>query len=298
MMALLVFSGIAALLVVLAGWRDHARDPLLTTALLGLLLVFPALGRWLPKVELELVAAATGGGGGTLPEWWSWLWSAVCVGFLARLGGAALGLERRRRRAVLVGREDGVEIRMTDGFSGPVAAGVFRKVVFVPVGWARLPAGARRVALDHEMAHHARRDPLWRWLAELALAVHWFNPLVWWMVRRLAAQCEYACDRRVLRSGVDPCDYARLLCDFAEVSAVRGPALSMAERAGLEQRVRRMLRDPSGRVRGGAGVAFAIGLALALAVAMNMVRPTSETVDGFTAEEVELRWSADPFPGE
>ena len=53
--------------------------------------------------------------------------------------------------------------------------------------------------LTHELTHYRHLDHLWSVLRGVALAVHWWNPLVW-----LAAACsrrdgELACDEGALR---------------------------------------------------------------------------------------------------
>lgn len=291
MIAMLLFSGVAALLVLLAGRRDPARDPRLTVLALGLLVVFPLLG-WLPK--LPVLPAQVAGGGGF--PWTKVLLGIWMAGFLVgalRLGIAAKGISNWRRRSRLLRRAGRVEIRQLPGLNGPIAAGVIRPVIFVPESWNRWSTETRRVVLNHEMAHHRRRDPLWRWIAEIACAVNGCNPLVIWMVRRLAAQCEYACDVEVLSRGISANAYARVLCDFAEARAPRGPALAMAATSSLESRVRRLLgpRKP----RGSAGL-IALGV-LALGFAGCLAMLGSRTV-AVSEKEVEMRWAADPFPGE
>jgi len=52
--------------------------------------------------------------------------------------------------------------------------------------------------LLHELAHIRRRDVLIHWLAAIAGAIHWFNPLARLTTRRLAALQELACDDDVL----------------------------------------------------------------------------------------------------
>jgi bla regulator protein BlaR1 len=176
-----------------------------------------------------------------------------------------------------------------------VAAGVFHPVIYVPDAWNHWSDRAREIVLDHETAHHRRRDPLWRWVAEIACAVNWCNPLVWWMVRRLTIQCEYACDTSVLRNGVAAGDYAALLCDLAEASSFRGPALAMAERNSLECRVRRLVdaRKPQGV----AGVGLMIAVAVVSASAFALIGFKSVVAPQISPGEVRTRWSADPFPG-
>ena len=304
MIAMLTFSGIAAATVWLAGRRDAARDPRLTTLCLALMVVFPLLGAWLPKLPLLPAATVTGvseavGFGWLKPLLWV-LWA---IGFAVAdlrllLASREIGCWRARSKPVTW--VSGVEIRILAGLRGPVAAGVWRRVVFVPDGWNEWPESSRRMVLDHELTHHRRRDLLWRWVAELACAVHWFNPAVTWMARRLAVQCEFACDAAVLRGGVTAGAYARLLCDCAEPRIPRGPLLAMADSAALESRVRRLVM-PAGPVNAWVVACF-IALTLAAAATLVLLGPAQTPYltpgEVFSPQEVETRWSANPFPGE
>jgi bla regulator protein BlaR1 len=62
----------------------------------------------------------------------------------------------------------------------------------------RLTAEQTDTLLTHELAHVKRRDPWIRWIELGVTAALWWNPLVWWVRRRLRQAEEQACDRRVL----------------------------------------------------------------------------------------------------
>jgi beta-lactamase regulating signal transducer with metallopeptidase domain len=299
MIPLLLFPALAAVVVWLAGRRDPARDPRLTTLSLGLLALFPLL-LLLPKVPIlpahigqvaEPVAS--------LP--WKTLlasiWIAGSAVALTRLALGTIGLLCWRKRSILLERlEGGIELRQLESLHGPVAAGVFRKVVFVPSEWSGWDEETRTTVLLHELSHHRRRDPLVRWTASLVVALHWFNPLVHWMTRRLALQCEQACDRLVVSKGVAAPRYAELLCRFASETSMPAGALAMAERSSLELRVRHLMQP-----RGTKGFATLAVLALitiggAAILATGGAKPLPAAAPD--REEVELRLSADPFPAD
>lgn len=294
---MLTFSGVAALLVFLAGRKDTARDPRLTMLALALLAVFPVLLAVLPKFAVLPAGVAAGD-----PYGFPWmdalplLWGAGFLTMSLRLLVSALGISKWRRCSLFLDRVDGVEIRQLPGLKGPVAAGVIRPVVFVPEEWNGWSDETRRIVLDHELAHHRRRDPLWRWIAGIACAVNGGNPLVIWMVRRLTVQCEFACDAMVLEKGVPVRAYANLLCDFAEARPHSGPVLAIAARSTLESRVRRLLnpRPPQGV----SGLVMLFALVLTLAAALPMLGPEKLAPALISRDEVRLRWAADPFPGE
>lgn len=297
MIATLAFSLMAASLVLLAGRKDAARDPFLTGVLLVLLAVFPLLSGLSPKLHVlpaESVSPIEAGLSGQyfLPG----IWLAGFVVLMLRLIGNLIALAGWRRRSSLLDRVKNIEIRELRGIKGPVAAGVIRRVVFVPEAWNSWSAGNRKIALDHELAHHQRRDPMWRLLAEIACVVHWFNPLVWWMAHRLAIQCEFACDAAVLRNGVKPADYATLLCDLAEDAGPGGCAMAMAARPTLEIRVRRLME--SRKNHGMAGVSLLVVLAIVCASLFASIGSKSVAGGSVSPEEIRTRWSADPFPGE
>lgn len=54
----------------------------------------------------------------------------------------------------------------------------------------------------HELTHYKRLDMFYKWLLQLTMCLHWFNPLVWMMGRELGRACELACDEAVI-SGLD-----------------------------------------------------------------------------------------------
>jgi beta-lactamase regulating signal transducer with metallopeptidase domain len=166
----------------------------------------------------------------------------------------------------------------------------------VPDEWNQWPDETRRIVLDHELAHHRRRDPLWRWIAGVACVVNGGNPLVIWMVRRLTIQCEFACDAMVLKQGVAVRAYANLLCDFAEARPPSGPMLAMATSSTLESRVRRLLnpRPPKGT----AGLVALAVLTLTIAASLSMIGAGRIIPAPVSRDEVRTRWAADPFPGE
>lgn len=299
-LAALLFSAIACGFVALAGRRDGG--PRLTALAIVLLLAFPLLS-FLPK--LEVLPAAAGSAPSPAAEglpWATLLWAAGSLLLLARLGGSMLALNRWRRKSrplteLDLGAGRSAEIRLHPELEGPVAAGILRPTVFVPTAWSDWDDTTRRMVLAHECSHLSRRDPLWRALGSLACALHWFNPFVWWLARRHALQSEYACDAQVLRSGIDPRRYARLLCDLADAGRPPSPALAMAEKSELRSRVERLLAPP-GSISPALTVFLVVSTVLAALTAslLRRAEPTPAATP-VPAEEVHLRLSADPFPG-
>ena len=104
----------------------------------------------------------------------------------------------------------------------PVCWGVRRPSLLLPADADAWPAERRRIVLLHELAHAKRRDCLTQLLAQVAVAVHWFNPLVWLAVRHLRTERERACDDLVLVAGGSAPDYADHLLDIARAFRTAG----------------------------------------------------------------------------
>jgi TonB family protein len=126
--------------------------------------------------------------------------------------------------------------------------GVIRPRILLPHDANSWTDDRLRIVLTHEVAHIKRLDWLVQVFAELARAAYWFNPLFWFLCRRLRAESEHACDDVVLNAGFDAKDYATHLLELARSMKTSGrtwsPVLAMAQPPHLERRFIAML-NPS-----------------------------------------------------
>ena len=92
--------------------------------------------------------------------------------------------------------------------------GLFRPKIYLP---STLTETERGYILRHEQYHIRRRDYLVKFLAFLALCVHWFNPLVWVAFVLAGKDMEMSCDEAVVKElGEDiRADYSASLLSLA-----------------------------------------------------------------------------------
>lgn len=139
-----------------------------------------------------------------------------------------------------------VRVLRSDESVIPMTAGIWSAVVLLPNEADEWPADRRRVVLLHELVHVRRRDLLTQTLAQIACAFYWFNPLVWLAVRQLRKEQEWACDERVLATGIKASDYAGHLLEIGRKFYTRSwPAVTttaIVRRSQLEQRLRAILK--------------------------------------------------------
>lgn len=298
MIATLAFTMVASLLVYQAGRRDAARDPRLTIGLLALTAMAPALGLCLPTISVLPEGTAATAAEASFP--WAKcvlaIWAAGFFWQMLKIAAAMIEVREWTRNSHEILRLNGVSIRLSRKLSGPMAVGVRRPVILVPPAWSRWTEDCRKIVLEHELTHHARRDPLWRLLSAFACAVHWYQPFVHWMAGRFVVQSEFACDAAVLKSGIAAKAYANVLCDVAAENTPSPLVAAMAERSSLESRVRRMMSPSTGgTARTPVVVLGLLGLLAACSLAMIGRKPVKPST--VPQEEVELRLSANPFPG-
>ncbi len=88
-------------------------------------------------------------------------------------------------------------IFLADGIPSPFVSGFFRPRIFLP---SSLSEDEREYIIAHEKHHIKRLDHITRALAFLALALHWYNPLVWLSFRLSAKDMEISCDMAVIKT--------------------------------------------------------------------------------------------------
>lgn len=145
-----------------------------------------------------------------------------------------------------IGLKTPVTVRQSLKDGSPHVAGLFSSVIMMPPSAASWMPEARQAALVHELTHIKRGDRRTQAIAQLACAIYWFNPLVWYAAAGLARERERACDDEVLRFGAKPSAYATLLLDLArKPSSMWTPAtaLSMARPSAIEGRLLLILAD-------------------------------------------------------
>ena len=196
-------------------------------------------------------------------------WIGVAIGLFA---GRIIAFRRQRaailRDAVGLGRVGSIRLVQSGEVSGPLAFGIFDRVIAVPADFGRLYAEhEQRLALEHELAHHRSGDLVVNLIAFGLLCLQWFNPLAWMAHGAFRFDQEAACDARVLEKakGQDRSEYGRAIA-----KAVSGRALLFASaldrRKTLQRRLKSMLSNPTAgrRTTGRILVLAAVGVALPL----------------------------------
>ncbi len=144
---------------------------------------------------------------------------------------------RRDARAISAPWAKGLDVRVSAKIPSPATFGTTILLPEECLAWGT-PKLAAVVA--HESAHVLHRDCYVLWLARLSACVFWFNPLAWWVARRLAELAEQTSDDAALETLGSRSDYAEILLGFG-VQRSNQPAAAMAARSNLSVRIERIL---------------------------------------------------------
>ncbi len=91
----------------------------------------------------------------------------------------------------------GDNLFLSEKILSPAVYGIFRPRIILPKG---LLKGDLPYILQHESIHIRRRDNFWRAVAVATVCIHWFNPLIWLMLKAFLADMELSCDEKVLKT--------------------------------------------------------------------------------------------------
>lgn len=82
----------------------------------------------------------------------------------------------------------------------PMTIGVLHPKILIPEGFEQINPIAMRNMLLHELVHIKRWDVVKRFVMEMVLCIHWFNPMFWIMRRLYINDQEISCDEKVMLS--------------------------------------------------------------------------------------------------
>ena len=81
--------------------------------------------------------------------------------------------------------------------ASPMLAGIIKPVLIIPV--LETSDDELRNILRHELTHYKRFDFLYKWIVQITLCLHWFNPFVYLIGKQINRNCELSCDENVIK---------------------------------------------------------------------------------------------------
>jgi TonB family protein len=211
------------------------------------------------------------------------LWVVGAIVGLIQMLGASLALRRLRRTAIsspdfrqtaLLAHAIGIDspVRLLEVPAGmPMTFGILNPTILMPADASEWSETRRRIVLLHELAHIKRGDAASHLIARFAVALYWWNPLVWTAWREFLKERERAADDLVLATGARQSEYAGHLLEVARSMqgspVAAAAAIAMARPSQLEGRLLAILSDRVNRRQPGR-VAMAVAAVIAVAIVL------------------------------
>ncbi len=122
-------------------------------------------------------------------------------------------LDRLSIAAERAGIKKPIELCVNPLISSPILIGFFHPCIVLPS--ADISEKNFQYIVLHELTHYKRRDMIYKWLVQITVCLHWFNPFVSLMSREVTRACEFSCDEAVLaKMGCSHAqDYGKTLLD-------------------------------------------------------------------------------------
>lgn len=173
------------------------------------------------------------------------------------------------------------EMIVCEAISTPAVTGLLRPRLLLP--HERYDVQELRYILRHELCHLKRRDMLFKLVLLAANAMHWFNPVVYLMLRQADEDIELACDSAAT-DGLDRAEraaYSRTLLAAVQSSVRALPATTCF--GGTVERLKRRITNVLGaqKKRGLGIVALVLALTLTAGCAVSWGERAQKNDDPF-----------------
>jgi beta-lactamase regulating signal transducer with metallopeptidase domain len=209
----------------------------------------PKMASWVFRLRSALLPV--------LP-WIFGIWLAGVGFFSIRSVGGWIWLQRIKARGVAivdpywhdhllemaqsVGIRRVVRFLETDSITSPLASGLLKPVVMVPLGFlTNLDPLAVEAVLAHELAHIRRLDVLVNGCQCVIETLLFFHPAVWWISRRIRIEREHCCDDAAVEACGDPILFAETLNRLDTMRGLHRSLAASATGGNLMERIRRLL---------------------------------------------------------
>ena len=127
-----------------------------------------------------------------------WLAGTAALGLVVLAVNLRFGKKLRRSRERVEETDACLPVYESGETDTPCLFGVAKPSIYVTPD-TRTEAETLRYALAHEQTHYRHGDNLWAVLRGVCLALHWYNPLVWWAAELSRRDAELACDEATIR---------------------------------------------------------------------------------------------------
>ncbi len=134
-----------------------------------------------------------------------------------------------------------IEIYRNQALFSPIMTGFFHPCIIIPD--VTLKTDEAVYIFMHELVHYKYGDMFYKWLVQLTICLHWFNPVIYFLGKKVNENCELACDEKVIGelNGQERKAYGDALLSFMKREKVyENPTASLTLSEGAQQLIERL----------------------------------------------------------
>lgn len=179
-----------------------------------------------------------------------WMFGAAAMAIFFLITNLRFGstLKRSRQKKDISGSI--VPVYVSEIIPTPCLFGFFRPAVYLTPECEN-DLGTMRHVLAHESTHYHHGDHIWAILRCAVLAMHWYNPLVWWAAVLSKRDAELACDEGAVKwlGENERTPYGRTLigmtCQRSDIGALAHTATTMTGSGkSIKERITLIAKKP------------------------------------------------------
>jgi len=125
--------------------------------------------------------------------------------------------------------------------TSPIMTGFVRPLIVIPD--KKMTDGELACIFAHELVHFKYYDMFYKWLVQMTICIHWFNPVVYLLGKEVNKRCELSCDEKVIGAlnEQERKDYGDTLLSFLNRGKTyQNPFTSITLTEGAEQLIERL----------------------------------------------------------
>ncbi len=195
-----------------------------------------------------------------------------------------------------------VELYRNALIASPIMIGFFRPSIILPVGESEEKELV--YIFTHELIHYKQRDMFYKWLIQIAICAHWYNPFVHLLGKEVNKACELSCDEAVISVLDDKArrEYGDTLISFLKSSDFYKNSLaSVTLTEGAEQLKERLgaimnFKKTSKAIRILTGVLTLCIIFSAAFIGISPVAAATDSPTGGTLSEADRYYEAGSLP--
>ncbi len=202
-----------------------------------------------------------------------WVGGMVLLAVVFAVSNLRFAIRLRRTRRPLAVENSRLPVYLTDEIETPCLFGLFRPAIYVTEeavtkGTAGDDTVLRHI-LAHETTHYRHKDHVWAVLRGVCLALHWYNPLVWYGAVLSRNDAELACDEATIKrlGEEERCSYGCTLIGMTSQNS-KGMLVMATTMVGsgrnIKERIALIVRKPKTAVYTLLAVVLIAGIAVGI----------------------------------